>query len=324
MASQARVTLRNTFQVQSLGRYRSSSARTTLPTGAGRRPPSGRRARPPVADRGPFRSPGAETRACRGAAEASPCGCRRPRSAGCRDGAGTGVGKDRFVRRSSKSRPGTRPWVAALAASSATISGGAVGDLAAVGEAPLMELVDGETAGEAGTEAGRAEAHGEHTYGNRGLGSPGGCLDWHALHGGARRAAVARVSALRSSYGASAYERKGWTAAITDRNHERVVRGARQTHGRWPAMAGKAGNSEPETTDSLRAFGAVVKAFRGRATLTQEGLARRVRILRGDRRLDRAGAPAPAPGVHRAGRAGAGLLRGAAGDGARSWRGSRD
>ncbi|MGW7024800.1 helix-turn-helix domain-containing protein [Streptomyces decoyicus] len=41
-------------------------------------------------------------------------------------------------------------------------------------------------------------------------------------------------------------------------------------------MAGKAGNSEPETTDSLRAFGAVVKAFRGRATLTQEGLARRV------------------------------------------------
>lgn len=28
-------------------------------------------------------------------------------------------------------------------------------------------------------------------------------------------------------------------------------------------MAGKAGNSEPETTDSLRAFGAVVKAFRG-------------------------------------------------------------
>ncbi|MCL7494295.1 helix-turn-helix domain-containing protein [Streptomyces sp. MCA2] len=41
-------------------------------------------------------------------------------------------------------------------------------------------------------------------------------------------------------------------------------------------MAGKAGNSEPETTDSLRAFGAVVKAFRGRATLTQEGLARQV------------------------------------------------
>ncbi|WP_327702483.1 helix-turn-helix transcriptional regulator [Streptomyces decoyicus] len=41
-------------------------------------------------------------------------------------------------------------------------------------------------------------------------------------------------------------------------------------------MTGKAGNSEPETTDSLRAFGAVVKAFRGRATLTQEGLARRV------------------------------------------------
>ncbi|WP_405837771.1 helix-turn-helix domain-containing protein [Streptomyces platensis] len=41
-------------------------------------------------------------------------------------------------------------------------------------------------------------------------------------------------------------------------------------------MAGKAGNSEPETTDSLRAFGAVVKAFRGRAKLTQEGLARRV------------------------------------------------
>lgn len=41
-------------------------------------------------------------------------------------------------------------------------------------------------------------------------------------------------------------------------------------------MAGKAGNSEPETTDSLRAFGAVVKAFRKRAKLTQEGLARRV------------------------------------------------
>lgn len=41
-------------------------------------------------------------------------------------------------------------------------------------------------------------------------------------------------------------------------------------------MAGKTGNSEPETTDSLRAFGAVVKAFRKRAKLTQEGLARRV------------------------------------------------
>ncbi|PBC82045.1 MULTISPECIES: helix-turn-helix transcriptional regulator [unclassified Streptomyces] len=41
-------------------------------------------------------------------------------------------------------------------------------------------------------------------------------------------------------------------------------------------MAGKAGTSEPETTDSLRAFGAVVKAFRKRAKLTQEGLARRV------------------------------------------------
>ncbi|MGI5257448.1 helix-turn-helix domain-containing protein [Streptomyces angustmyceticus] len=41
-------------------------------------------------------------------------------------------------------------------------------------------------------------------------------------------------------------------------------------------MAGTAGSSEPETTDSLRAFGAVVKAFRKRAKLTQEGLARRV------------------------------------------------
>jgi transcriptional regulator with XRE-family HTH domain len=37
------------------------------------------------------------------------------------------------------------------------------------------------------------------------------------------------------------------------------------------------GNSEPESSDSLRAFGEVLKAFRKRADLTQEELAPRVR-----------------------------------------------
>lgn len=36
------------------------------------------------------------------------------------------------------------------------------------------------------------------------------------------------------------------------------------------------GNSEPEASDSLRSFGAVTKAFRGRAGMTQEDLARHV------------------------------------------------
>ncbi|MFG2830632.1 helix-turn-helix domain-containing protein [Streptomyces sp. NPDC048434] len=43
-------------------------------------------------------------------------------------------------------------------------------------------------------------------------------------------------------------------------------------------MAGSAGSGEPESTESLRAFGAVVKVFRERAGLTQEGLAPLVRF----------------------------------------------
>ncbi|ADI05591.1 DNA-binding protein [Streptomyces bingchenggensis BCW-1] len=38
-------------------------------------------------------------------------------------------------------------------------------------------------------------------------------------------------------------------------------------------MAGSAGNNEPESSDSLKAFGAIVKVFRERAGLTQEELA---------------------------------------------------
>lgn len=43
-------------------------------------------------------------------------------------------------------------------------------------------------------------------------------------------------------------------------------------------MTGGTGSGEPESTDSLKAFGAVVKAFRERAGLTQEGLALLVRF----------------------------------------------
>ncbi|OKI05091.1 transcriptional regulator [Streptomyces sp. CB02923] len=43
-------------------------------------------------------------------------------------------------------------------------------------------------------------------------------------------------------------------------------------------MSEAAGSSEPESTDSLRAFGAVVKAFRERAGLTQDELALLVRF----------------------------------------------
>ncbi len=38
------------------------------------------------------------------------------------------------------------------------------------------------------------------------------------------------------------------------------------------------GNGEPESTDSLKQFGAVLKAFRERAEMTQEALARRVQF----------------------------------------------
>lgn len=88
-------------------------------------------------------------------------------------------------------------------------------------------------------------------------------------------------------------------------------------------MAGKAGNSEPETTDSLRAFGAVVKAFRGRAKLTQEGLARRVgfsagtvaSIEQGRRSRRRSSSNGPS---------GCWTPSGCCGRWRRSWRGSRD
>ncbi|QTZ91602.1 helix-turn-helix domain-containing protein [Streptomyces auratus] len=43
-------------------------------------------------------------------------------------------------------------------------------------------------------------------------------------------------------------------------------------------MTGGTGSGEPESTDSLKTFGAVVKAFRERAGLTQEGLALLVRF----------------------------------------------
>ncbi|TXC98762.1 helix-turn-helix transcriptional regulator [Streptomyces sp. ISID311] len=43
-------------------------------------------------------------------------------------------------------------------------------------------------------------------------------------------------------------------------------------------MTGGTGSGEPEATDSLKTFGAVVKAFRERAGLTQEGLALLVRF----------------------------------------------
>ncbi|MEX2974337.1 Scr1 family TA system antitoxin-like transcriptional regulator [Streptomyces sp. C184] len=43
-------------------------------------------------------------------------------------------------------------------------------------------------------------------------------------------------------------------------------------------MTGGTGSGEPESTDSLKTFGAVVKAFRERAGLTQEGLAELVRF----------------------------------------------
>ncbi|MFI1307826.1 helix-turn-helix domain-containing protein [Streptomyces sioyaensis] len=43
-------------------------------------------------------------------------------------------------------------------------------------------------------------------------------------------------------------------------------------------MTGGTGSGEPESTDSLKTFGAVVKAFRERAGLTQEGLAPLVRF----------------------------------------------
>lgn len=47
--------------------------------------------------------------------------------------------------------------------------GDGVGDRGAVRDAPVVQLVQGEVAGEAGTSRGGAETLGERTYGNRGL-----------------------------------------------------------------------------------------------------------------------------------------------------------
>ncbi|MCX5417171.1 helix-turn-helix transcriptional regulator [Streptomyces sp. NBC_00059] len=88
---------------------------------------------------------------------------------------------------------------------------------------------------------------------------------------------------IGDSYAGSAYEYGEWTRALTVRDHERV------RCGRYAEVVGldeggvpggaTTGNgvAEPESSDSLKAFGEVVKAFRLRARMTQEQFAERVR-----------------------------------------------
>jgi hypothetical protein len=72
--------------------------------------------------------------------------------------------------RSSKSRPGTRPWVTAFAAQLGDDQRDGLGDVRAVRDTPGVQLTHGEVPGKAGAARGGAQALGEHTYGNRALG----------------------------------------------------------------------------------------------------------------------------------------------------------
>ena len=126
----------------------------------------------------------------------------------------------------------------------------------------------------------------------------------------------------------SAYAHAGWTVRVTGNvSYEgllgRIVRASAHAHRRWPDMAGSntvgTGNGEPDSSDSLKAFGAVVKVFRERAGLHAGGTGPAGPVLTADRRLGRAGPPASAAAdFDRAGGGGPGRVRRAAGGGAAS------
>lgn len=81
-------------------------------------------------------------------------------------------------------------------------------------DTPGVELVHGEVPGEAGAARGGAEALGEHTYGDRGLGV------WGARMSPIWRAGTA-VHQVAAAYAAAAYAVTDWTVLITTRDHER-------------------------------------------------------------------------------------------------------
>ncbi|WP_079180693.1 helix-turn-helix domain-containing protein [Streptomyces sp. CB02058] len=88
---------------------------------------------------------------------------------------------------------------------------------------------------------------------------------------------------IGDSYAGSAYECGEWTRPLTVRDHGQVGSWVRvevcglDVSDTCEGAATGNGAAEPESSDSLKAFGEVVKAFRLRARLTQEQFAERVR-----------------------------------------------
>lgn len=126
--------------------------------------------------------------------------------------------------------------------------GHVVGGGRAERDAPDVELVRGEVAGETGATPGGAELLEEHTYGDAGLGLRCG----HAVQSHGREGDSTGTALVQTRLGGFTE----WTGWVTARNP-------------W--------KGEPEVSDGLKSFGAVLKALREEAGLTQEEFAPLVR-----------------------------------------------
>lgn len=142
--------------------------------------------------------------------------------------------------------------------------GHGVGDVRAERDAPDVELVRGETAGEAGAASGGAELLEEHTYGDGRLGLRCG----HAVQRRGRESTATGTALVQPRLGGFTE----WTGWVTPRNHGRVDVPVGYVGGEPGVLDGVA-SSEPEVSDGLKSFGAVLKALREEAGLTQEEFA---------------------------------------------------
>lgn len=145
--------------------------------------------------------------------------------------------------------------------------GHGVGDGRAERDAPDVELVGREVAGEAGAAAGRAEPLGEHTYGDGWLGL--WCGHEVQRHGRASSSTGTTLVQLRLGGFTE------WTGRVTPRNHGWIGVPVAYVGG-GPGVLDGVASSEPEVSDGLKSFGAVLKALREEAGLTQEEFAPQV------------------------------------------------
>jgi transcriptional regulator with XRE-family HTH domain len=146
--------------------------------------------------------------------------------------------------------------------------GGGVGDVRAERDAPGVELMRGEMAGEAGAAPGRAQPLEEHTYGDGRLGLRCG----HAVQRRGREGGSTGTTLVQPRLGGFTE----WTGWVTPRNHGWVDVPVGYVGG-GPGVLDGVASSEPEVSDGLKSFGAVLKALREEAGLTQEEFAPQVR-----------------------------------------------